>query len=1238
MIMNKVYYLLLFFLAFGIPLFSEAQVKKTKQELFDEILIDGEVIVRLQEGWDPEAVIRELPQNFETKVNRLLSKPTDIWLFDFNEENTSVFEVLDAIIKVEGVKTAQVNTAVELRQAPNDPSYGSQWQHQNIDSELAWDITTGGTNADNEDIVVCIIESADVMGHPDLQDNHWVNTNEIPGNGVDDDGNGYVDDYNGWNVGNNTDNIGAGGHGTAVAGMIGAKGDNGLGVSGANWDVKMMVVAGYGNPFTQANIVEAYTYPMEHRILYNQTNGADGAFVVSTNASWGVDGGDPADYPIWCDFYDDLGQVGILNCGATTNNNWDVDQTGDVPTACASSYMVSVTATDANDIIDFAGYGQTTINVAAPGSSIYSTSSNGNYSSTSGTSFASPLTAGVIGLMYSIPCPSFMNFVKSNPQAAADAVRDALYDGVDQSTHLMTRTTSGGRINAKTSIDLLMAQLCSSCQPPSNITVDNAGDNDITISYDGIADADDYTIYIQEQGTGNWTSTTTSNLTHVFNGLNSCRTYEIYIESNCGSDVSSASPITTVNTTGCGNCIELAYCEPTVTNPGLAFDIHAPASQAGAVIDYEETNGWGKPINEDYIYGNLVIVDDGTAAFDEGCNPLVNAGAMNGNIAIAMRGSCTFVDKALNAQNAGATGLIIVNNEPGLLVMGGTTQDVDIPVVMITETQGNALIAEINAGEDVTVLLGEQNEFIESFELDDNLNVSGDNGGYLAPGLAEIDLNINQSYNFTMTPGFDGQPLDEYTRIWIDLNQDGLYTTNEIVYDQGTTSNGVLTDAFTVPGTADLGSTRLRVQMAYQGYGSDPLVGGCDDFTSGEVEDYCVNIKSGVFCNLDVTPTMTDPACNSVQDGVIELAVTGGTPGYNYSWSNGAGNVTTASGLNAGTYNITISDASGCDTTVSYNLNYSTVLDMTGNVTNPSCNQIQNGEITVTATGGNGITYQWNGGTSGQTLSNLDAGTYSVTATADNGCTISDNFTLSYTTNITVNETIIQPTCIDSEDGSITVSASGSSGLSYQWNSGPTSATWSGLNDGTYEVTVTDTDGCSHSETYVLEATPSSPTASFTAAPNYLDVELFNTSTNGNSYSWDFGDDNTSNTFNTSHTYAADGTYNVCLTVVGDCEEVTTCNEVTVSQDVANLTENNIEDFILVYPNPASNQLNFKIQTERAASIEIIDATGKLVGSYSVEEQLTTVNVHQFVNGLYIYNVKDNNGNSIKTDKISIVR
>lgn len=531
-----------------------AQQVKTNEEIINAIIVEGELIVRFDEGADPYSIEEKTTPQFEIKVDQLLSKPSNIWLIKFNHLITDYKTVLKELTQIEGVYQAQINTKVELRAAPNDPLYGNQWQHQNIESELAWDITTGGTSAHGDDIVVCIIESCDVMGHPDLQDNHWINANEIPNNGLDDDGNGYIDDYNGWNVASNDDNIGNANHGTSVAGMIGATGDNNLGVVGANWDVKMMVVAGYANPFTQANIVQAYTYPLEHRILWNNTNGADGAFVVATNASWGIDYGDPNDYPIWCDFYNDLGQAGILNCGATSNSNYDVDALGDVPTACASDYLIGVTATDVNDVKTFAAFGQTTINVAAPGDGIYTTQNGGSgYGNTQGTSFASPLTAGVLALMYSIPCTDFMDFVKADPQGAAEVVRDALYDGVDQTTQLQSMTTSGGRINANTSVNLLNDQYCNSCGTPTNIQITNVNDTEISISFDAVTDADDYLVKIREVGAGTWNTFNTTSTTYTFTNLEPCTEYEIVVQADCAGDLSSESTNTIQFTTGCGD-------------------------------------------------------------------------------------------------------------------------------------------------------------------------------------------------------------------------------------------------------------------------------------------------------------------------------------------------------------------------------------------------------------------------------------------------------------------------------------------------------------------------------------------------------------------------------------------------------------------------------------------------------------------------------------------------------------
>lgn len=442
------------FVAFGL----QAQSDEKQPTSYEDILIPDQVIVQMQPGISGEDIVRLMPQNIGFKIEELLSPTMNIWLFSFDDSLTNVNTVLNQVHELKQVQLAQENTYVYFREVPNDPLYSNQWQHPKIQLPEAWDITTGGTTADGHDIVVCIIESANVMGHPDLSPNHWKNEGEIPNNGIDDDGNGYIDDYNGWNVATNTDQIGTGGHGTQVAGMIGAKGNNNLGVVGANWDVKMMVVAGYNQPFNQAQVVKAYEYPLKMRQMWNDSNGAEGAFVVATNASWGIDNGNPNNYPVWCNIYDDLGEEGVLNCGATTNNNANVDVVGDMPTTCPSEFMVSVTATTSGDT-SYTGYGLVHVDVAAPGLNIYTTS-GGGYGSTSGTSFASPYTAGLIGLMYSIPCQSFMDLVMTDPQAAAEAVRDAVFNGVDVTAHLEGRVKYGGRINAKTTIDLLMDAVC----------------------------------------------------------------------------------------------------------------------------------------------------------------------------------------------------------------------------------------------------------------------------------------------------------------------------------------------------------------------------------------------------------------------------------------------------------------------------------------------------------------------------------------------------------------------------------------------------------------------------------------------------------------------------------------------------------------------------------------------------------------------------------------------------------
>ena len=393
-----------------------------------------------------------------------LSGRAHIHLFKMPASSSSAedWEMLRSVRRDVRVEAAQFNHEVQKRETlPDDPQLGQQWHHvessdHDIDSDLAWDITTGGAAADGSRIVVAVLEGGGSnYNHVDLIDNHWVNLSEIPDNGIDDDVNGFVDDYHGWNAANNSDNISAGGHGTAVSGMIGATGNNGLGGVGVNWDVDIMQVQ--MGSLTESNVIAAYNYPYEMRALFNETSGDRGAFVVATNASWGIDNANPANYPVWCAYYDDLGAVGILNCGATANNNVNIDVVGDMPTGCSSPYMVSVTATNDNDVRTFSGYGETTIDLGAPGESVFLPSGSSGYNNTSGTSFASPCVAGAIALVYSAPCPDLMALALSNPQGAADLVRDYIFDGTDPISNLSNETDTGGRLNVFNALNLAMA-------------------------------------------------------------------------------------------------------------------------------------------------------------------------------------------------------------------------------------------------------------------------------------------------------------------------------------------------------------------------------------------------------------------------------------------------------------------------------------------------------------------------------------------------------------------------------------------------------------------------------------------------------------------------------------------------------------------------------------------------------------------------------------------------------------
>jgi subtilisin family serine protease len=314
---------------------------------------------------------------------------------------------------------------------PDDPKYDDLYGLNNtgqtggtkdsdIDAPGAWDVGTGSQRT-----VTAVIDTGTDVNHPDLRDNVWVNRDETAGNNKDDDNNGYVDDVNGWDFFNDDETVYDSGsvdeHGTHVSGTIAAQGDNGRGVTGVNWDGRIMPLKFIGpdGGFT-SDAVKAINYAVD--------NGSN----ISNN-SWG--GGRRSQ--ALKDAITRAGNAGHLFVAAAGNDGRDTDATPHYPSSYDNN-IISVAATDSSDrLARFSNFGSNTVDLGAPGVKILSTVPGNGYGYKSGTSMASPHVAGVAALLES-----------RDPGSGAAELKRSILRNADRVSDLKGKTVTGDRLNA----------------------------------------------------------------------------------------------------------------------------------------------------------------------------------------------------------------------------------------------------------------------------------------------------------------------------------------------------------------------------------------------------------------------------------------------------------------------------------------------------------------------------------------------------------------------------------------------------------------------------------------------------------------------------------------------------------------------------------------------------------------------------------------------------------------------
>ena len=1050
----------------------------------------------------------------------------------------------------------------------NDPRYDEQWHYNNtgqtggtedadIDLPEAWEVETGNSN-----VIVAIEDQGVDYDHPDLKGNMWVNEGETPNNGVDDDNNGYVDDYYGYNFGDDQGSISPGDHGSHTGGTVAAETNNSTGVAGiaggtGNDDgVRIMSAQVFGNS-SNGGFAEAFTYSadMGAHVSQNSWGGGGESQSINDAIDYFIANGGSSGSPM-------EGGVVVIAAG-----NSDVSS-GASTWPAQYEKAIAVAATNHNDVRSYYSNYGSWVDISAPGGETNSatqegvlSSNNGGYQFMQGTSMACPHVSGVAALIVS----------KFAGDITPSEVRSKLINNTDPIDDLNPNYSGqlgSGRLNA------YAALTGDSSEPPSDASFCTSKGNDASYEWISEVTVGSFTNSSEGAGYTDFTNKTVElnagqsydiTLTPGFSDSSYDEYWKVWIDYNNDTTFSSD---------------ELVYDAGSLSSSAVSGTINVPSDVSGVKrmrvsMKYNgeqtacETFDYGEV--EDYnvnITSGSTDTEAPTAPTNLASSNVTESSvdltwdASSDNVGVDHYtvfkdgnsvGTTSNTSYSVTGLNAATTYTFTVKAEDAASNVSDPSNAIDVT----TESSSASYCS--SKGEDASY------EWIDAVQIGAFTNNSGGDGGYADYTGQTVEIAAGATHDITLTPGFSDNSYQEYWKIWIDFNGDKEFTSDELVYDAGSTSSSEVTGTIDIPSDAS-GSTRMRVTMKYDG---EPTA--CESFSYGEVEDYTVSFTDGGSDDTEAPTAPTNLASSNVTESSVDL-----------TWDASSDNVGVdhytifKDGSSVGTTSNTSYSVTGLSAATTYTFTVKAE-DAAGNVSSASnAIDVTTNESTVSYCSSNGqnTNYEW--------IDLVELGSISNSTSADGGYADYTNLSTDITTGSNV---------------TIYFSAGfASSSYTEYWH------VWIDFDqNGTFESDEEVVTGSS-SNADKLEASFDVPTDA-NLGETRMRVTMKYNSEASPCESFDYGEveDYTVNiTESTSNYYLAD------------------------EDNATKLKNANARTGITVFPNPANENITLDIKAgKRNTTVSIYNNKGSLVKTVPMNSSKRPINISELPSGTYILKVAD---------------